>query len=252
MAQRRMISLKVIDTDHFLDMPISARYLYFELSMRADDDGFVSAPKRLQRYIGCSDDDFKILFQKTFIIPFDSGICVIKHWNVNNYIPKDRYTPTIYQLELSSLRKENRQYFLLKNDDKPCIQNVLQTVDTEQNRLEQISIEQQTNSCCSVDNFLVELENLNINQKTALSFIKKFGIEKVKFQLENLQNTKNIKNNGAWLNAALENDYQPAPIFHPVPDPNCPTCNGTGKVSYKVGTTNEIICYPCRCISTKN
>lgn len=110
MAQRRMFSLKVIDTDLFLDMPISARLLYYDLSMRADDDGFVSSPKKIQRMIGCSDDDFKLLIAKQFIIPFESGVCVIKHWRIHNYIRIDRYTETIYKDEKQELIEDDGKY----------------------------------------------------------------------------------------------------------------------------------------------
>jgi hypothetical protein len=110
MAQRRMFSLKVIDTDLFLDMPITARLLYYDLSMRADDDGFVASPKKIQKMIGCSDDDLKILFAKQFAIPFESGVCVIKHWKIHNIIRSDRYTETEYKLEKSMLTEVDNKY----------------------------------------------------------------------------------------------------------------------------------------------
>jgi len=123
-----MFSLKIIDTDMFLDMPISARLLYYDLSMRADDDGFVGSPKKIQRMIGCSDDDMKLLIAKKFIIPFDTGVCVIRHWRIHNYIQPDRYTPTIYRYEKSMiLQDENKSYDL---SDTRCIQNV-SNLDTQ-------------------------------------------------------------------------------------------------------------------------
>lgn len=103
MAERRMFAKSIIDSDMFLDMPLSAQALYFHLSMRADDDGFINNPKRVQRMIGANDDDFKLLIAKQFIIPFDSGIVVIKHWRLHNYIQKDRYKPTIYTEEKAAL-----------------------------------------------------------------------------------------------------------------------------------------------------
>lgn len=127
MAQRRMFSLKIIDTDLFLDMPVSARLLYYDLSMRADDDGFVASPKKIQRMIGASDDDFKLLIAKRFIIPFESGICVIKHWRIHNYIQRDRYNETIYTEEKSQLEEVNGSYELSgpNNMDTKCIQSVI-------------------------------------------------------------------------------------------------------------------------------
>lgn len=117
MAERRMFAKTIIDSDAFLDMPLSAQALYFHLSMRADDDGFINNPKKIQRAIGASDDDCKLLILKKFIIAFESGVIVIKHWKIHNYIQKDRYKPTIYQEEKNELVvKENKAY-------TECIQN---------------------------------------------------------------------------------------------------------------------------------
>ncbi|WP_142959436.1 replisome organizer [Enterococcus faecalis] len=96
MADKRMFSLKIVDSDLFLDMPLSSQCLYFHLSMRADDDGFVNNPKKIIKIIGANEDDLKILIAKGFVIVFDQGIIVITHWKINNYIRKDRYKPTMY------------------------------------------------------------------------------------------------------------------------------------------------------------
>ena len=118
MAERRMFAKTIIDSDAFLDMPLSTQALYFHLSMRADDDGFINNPKKIQRMIGGSDDDLKLLALKRFVIPFESGVCVIKHWRIHNYIQKDRYKPTIYHEEKASLvLKKNNAY-------TQCIQDV--------------------------------------------------------------------------------------------------------------------------------
>ena len=128
MAERRMFAKTIIDSDAFLDMPLSAQALYFHLSMRADDDGFINNPKKIQRMVGASDDDCKLLIMKRFVITFESGVIVIKHWKIHNYIQKDRYKPTIYQEEKQLLaEKENKAY-------TECIQDVY-TADT-QDRLE--------------------------------------------------------------------------------------------------------------------
>lgn len=111
MAEKRMFSKKIIDTDWFMDMPISSQNLYFHLSMRADDDGFVASPKRIMKQIGASEDDYKVLISKKFIIPFDSGVCVITDWRINNYLRSDRYVETIYKEEKQLLRiDENGKY----------------------------------------------------------------------------------------------------------------------------------------------
>ncbi|HFM7009733.1 TPA: hypothetical protein ACG9XD_003061, partial [Enterococcus faecium] len=89
-----MFAKTIIDSDAFLDMPLSTQALYFHLSMRADDDGFINNPKKIQRMVGCGDDDLKLLMVKRFILVFESGVIVIKHWKIHNYIQKDRYKPT--------------------------------------------------------------------------------------------------------------------------------------------------------------
>ena len=106
-----MFTQKIIDSDAFLDMPLSTQALYFHLNMRADDDGFVNNPKRIQRTIGASDDDLKLLLAKRFAIGFESGVLVIKHWRMHNTLRKDRYNPTQYQEELAMLDvKGNNAY----------------------------------------------------------------------------------------------------------------------------------------------
>ena len=111
MAERRMFAKTIIDSDPFLDMPLSTQALYFHLSMRADDDGFINNPKKIQRMIGASDDDLRVLIMKRFILPFESGVVVIKHWRMHNYIRNDRYKETVYQEEKSQLLlKENGSY----------------------------------------------------------------------------------------------------------------------------------------------
>ena len=124
MAERRMFSKTVIDSDSFLDMPMSAQLLYFHLSMRADDDGFLNNPKKIQRMIGASDDDLKLLILKSFLITFDTGVVVIKHWKIHNYIQSDRYKPTIYAEEKSLLSVNKNKAYTLSNNSNNCIQGV--------------------------------------------------------------------------------------------------------------------------------
>lgn len=117
MAERRMFAKTIIDSDAFLDMPLSAQALYFHLSMRADDDGFLNNAKKIMRIINANQNDYDLLIAKAFVIQFDDGICVIKHWRINNYLRSDRYKPTIYQEQKQMLEvKENGRYSL-KNDD---------------------------------------------------------------------------------------------------------------------------------------
>lgn len=118
MAERRMFAKTIVMSDAFLDMPPSTRCLYFGFGMMADDDGFVNSPKSIMRQVGASPDDINILVSKRFIIPFDSGVIAIKHWKVNNYIQKDRYTETQYTEEKASLTVGKKGVYT------ECIHNV--------------------------------------------------------------------------------------------------------------------------------
>ena len=106
MAERRMFAKTIVLSDAFLDMPLSARCLYFTLGMLADDDGFINSPKSIIRQCGASEDDMKLLILKKFVLPFDTGIIVIKHWRINNYLQKDRYNETKYLDEKKTLEIE--------------------------------------------------------------------------------------------------------------------------------------------------
>lgn len=116
MAKRRMFSMEIIDTDNFIEMPRDSRLLYYELCMRADDDGFVSSPKKILKVVDCSDKDLELLIDKNFVIPFSSGVVVIRHWKIHNYIQKDRYKETIYTIE-KSLLKQGENGIYIQNDD---------------------------------------------------------------------------------------------------------------------------------------
>ena len=126
-AERRMFAKTIIDSDEFLDMPLSAQALYFQLSMRADDDGFVNSPKRIQRMIGASEDDMRLLIAKSFVLVFDTGVIVIKHWRINNWIRADRKVATTYTEELEMLTlKENGTYSLESLENSEVQPNVNQ------------------------------------------------------------------------------------------------------------------------------
>ena len=116
MAERRMFAKTIIDSDAFLDMPITARLLYYDLGMRADDDGFVNSPKKIMRMIGASMDDINILIAKKFVIPFDNGVVVIKHWKINNYIQSDRYNETKYTEQKALLTADDKGIYHLNPD----------------------------------------------------------------------------------------------------------------------------------------
>lgn len=131
MRNRRMLSVSVVRSDPFLDMPLTAQALYFQLNMEADDDGMVANPRSVIRLIGSSQDDLDTLVQKKFIITFSDGTLVLKHWRVNNTLPKDRYRPTEYRENMSTLYlKDNGIYTLDSNKGTPCIQPVSTPVNT--------------------------------------------------------------------------------------------------------------------------
>ena len=131
MANRRMFSLDIIDTDKFLDMPATTQALYFHLGMRADDDGFVSSPRRISSYVGCNEDDIKLLIAKGFIIAFESGVIVITDWKINNSIRKDRYNRTKYTDELNILDCENGVYTITDTIGIPNDNQMTYQMDTQ-------------------------------------------------------------------------------------------------------------------------
>ena len=124
MAQRRMFSLAVTDTDAFQDMPTSSQALYFHLGMHGDDDGFVDSPRKIMRAAGCSSDDLKLLATKGFIIPFESGVVVIRDWKINNTLKNDRYHETLYQTEKALLvTNKSGVYEIGTAKDPRCFQS---------------------------------------------------------------------------------------------------------------------------------
>ena len=139
MAQKRMFTMKIVDSDAFLDMPLSSQCLYFHLNMRADDDGFVGNPKKIMRMIGASDDDFKILLAKKFLLIFENNVIVIKHWWMNNTLRKDCYHETSYVDEKKILKiKDNKAYTL--SDDGNSIKNVNEMLTEPQQKVNPVLV----------------------------------------------------------------------------------------------------------------
>lgn len=151
MAERRMMSKKIIDTDNFLDMPQSTQCLYFHLLLRADDDGFIQSPKSIMRITGCKDDDLKLLIAKGFVIGFETGVIVIRHWRIHNYVQSDRYSKSELP-EAKCVELKNKVYEVVEPPINPdntcmdtkCIQNVykmdtqirIDKIREEENRIE--------------------------------------------------------------------------------------------------------------------
>lgn len=154
MAERRMFAKTIIDSDAFLDMPMSARLLYYDLGMRADDDGFINSPKKIMRMIGASNDDVNILIARKFVIPFDSGVVVIKHWRINNYLRNDRYTETKYLEEKSNLEVDRNGSYTAKNNTG--IPVGIPTVSTGKVRLGKVRLGKDINTISCNGNSIIE------------------------------------------------------------------------------------------------
>lgn len=142
MAQKRMFSIKIINSDAFLEMPLTSQLLYFHLAMRADDDGFIGNPKSTLRMVGCNGDDLKILISKRFLLSFNSGVIVIKHWLIHNTIRMDRFNPTVYNKEKNSLFiKENKAYTDNSDKGKPLGNQMVTQV-----KLSKVKLSKKSNS----------------------------------------------------------------------------------------------------------
>lgn len=135
MARKRMFSMKIVDSGSFLDLPLSSQCLYFHLNMRSDDDGFCDNPKQIMKMIGASEDDLRLLLVKKFVLAFESGLIVIKHWRMHNTLQSDRYEETPYKEEKSMLfLDENKAYTF---SETKCFQNV----STVKNSIDKNSID---------------------------------------------------------------------------------------------------------------
>lgn len=193
MAKRRMFSLDIIDTDIFIEMPQSSRLLYYELCMRADDDGFVSSPKKIMKMAGCSEDDFKVLISKQFVIPFNTGIIVIKHWRIHNYIQKDRYKETIYKYEKSLIQLDKNDMYTL------CIQNGYSGKDSLELELKEGKSNYTHTYTCHLkkeekDSFCLDCQKkLVCKNKTSDSFIKIYGMTLEEYSKDKSKNRREVK-----------------------------------------------------------
>ena len=189
MAERRMFTEKITESDTFLDMPLSTQALYFHYCMNADDDGFVKNPKRIQKMLGASEDDSKLLIVKRFVLPFDSGIIVIKHWRMHNLLRKDRYKPSEYIEEKSLLNiKENGAYTFDSNQGIPLMTTKWQPNDNQM--APQYSLGKD-----SIDK--ISIEESNSDEQVTIPSSKKFippTIEEVKSYCEERQNGIDAEN----------------------------------------------------------
>ena len=140
MAQKRMFDKAITNSDNFLELPDSSQILYFHLSMNADDDGFVDNWKSIMRMTGTKEDDLKILITKSYVIPFDTGVIVIRHWRMNNYLRTDRYKETTHKQEKSLLKLGENEEYLLTNSSIG-----IPMVDTDKNRIDKNRIDKNNN-----------------------------------------------------------------------------------------------------------
>lgn len=209
MAEKRMFSQSIIDSDLFLDMPHSTQNLYFHLCMRADDDGFINSPKKIMKIVSVAEDDLKLLIAKQFIIPFDSGIVVIKHWKIHNYIRSDRYHKTVNLKEKNMLKEaENKEYYIGMSTGIP---NDIPLGDLDKNRIDKSSIEE-SNIYSQV------VQYLNSKAKTKY----RDNIESTKrlvkarlnqnFTLEDFKKVIDIKCK-QWLNNDMKKYLRPETLF---------------------------------------
>lgn len=216
MAQRRMFSKKITETDLFLDMPMSSQCLYFHLNMSADDDGFIGNAKTIRRMIGASEDDLKLLLAKEFLFPFDSGVVVVKDWKIHNYIRSDRYNETVYQEEKKQLKQlDNGRYEL-------GIPNVIPTVhqmDT-QVRLgkDRLGKDNTLSSDSTVYPYKEIIEYLNdksdkqykhTTKKTQILIKARFNEG---FEIDDFKSVIDIKSK-EWMNTDMEKFIRPETLF---------------------------------------
>lgn len=187
MAERRMFAKSIVLSDAFLDMPMSARCLYFTLGMLADDDGFVGGAKSIMRQCGASQDDMMLLLQKRFVLGFDSGVIVIKHWRMNNYLQKDRYKPTNYEEEFNRLSIENNGAYT------ECIQNVY----TGKDSIGKYSIDNTISSEQNVHSQVV----ITLPLKSGSKDITEEDVDKYKNLYPKVDVLQELKNMYGWLDS---------------------------------------------------
>lgn len=232
MAERRMMSKKIIDTDNFLDMPQSTQCLYFHLLLRADDDGFIQSPKSIMRITGCKDDDLRLLNAKGFVIGFETGVIVIRHWRIHNYVQSDRYSkselPEAKQVELKNKVYEVVQAPINTDNtymDTKCIQNGYK-MDT-QIRIDKIREEEnRIETLCHVSHDDVDKSHFEIieylNLKTGSKFkpTTKPYIQAIRSRLKEgytVDDFKTVidKKCNEWKGTKLEKYITPKTLFAP-------------------------------------
>lgn len=210
MAEKRMFTQKIIDSDAFLEMPTSAQALYFHLNMRADDDGFVNNPKKITRCVGAAEDDLKLLIVKRFIIAFDSGVIVIKHWRMHNTLKMDRYHPTDYQEEFQMLQlKDKGKVYTERNQNGTTLEpeNRLDKNRVDKIRLEESSTISNEMVCATDVARVIEAWNsLNLTRIVKITpdsqraqwlnkRLRDYGLDNILLAIENVRNSSFLMGN---------------------------------------------------------
>lgn len=181
MAEKRMFAKSIVLSDAFLDMPMSARCLYFTMGMLADDDGFVSAPKSIMRQCGASQDDMAILIQKRYVLAFESGVIVIKHWRINNYLRQDRYSETTYLEEKATLTIDAKGAYT-----ELGIPPGIPSGNPDKNRLDKNRLDKNREE----ESIRARAENVSMTDDEYQKLIDKFGEADTKRLIEILDNYK--------------------------------------------------------------
>lgn len=236
MAERRMMSKSIIKSDTFLDMPATTQNLYFHMLLDADDDGFINAPKSIMRMIGAKDDDMKVLAAKQFVIPFESGVVVIKDWKIHNYIQNDRYKPsTLPERDLLNIQKDKT--YTLKSDVSRMDTECIQTVSIGKDRLGKVRLgkdrigkdrvgKDSIDTLChvshdDVDNSHIEIiEYLNLKTGSKFKPTTKPYVQAIRSRLKEgytVDDFKTVidKKSREWKGTKLEKYLTPKTLFAP-------------------------------------
>lgn len=176
MAERRMFAKTIVLSDAFLDMPLSARCLYFTLGMLADDDGFVNSPKSIMRQCGATEDDMKVLLAKKFVLAFETGVIVIKHWRINNYLRNDRYHETAYLEEKQTLTVDKNGVYSIgiPSEEVVGIPSGTPTVYRGKDSIGKYSIDN-NNNICERNASHNGLSNAEVTQSNSKAIRHKYG-----------------------------------------------------------------------------
>ena len=231
MAERRMMSKSIIKSDTFLDMPATTQNLYFHMLLDADDDGFINAPKSIMRMIGAKDDDMKVLAAKQFVIPFESGVVVIKDWKIHNYIQNDRYKPsTLPERDLLNIQKDKT--YTLKSDVSRMDTECIQTVSIGKDRLGKVRLgkdrigKDSIDTLCHVSHDDVDkshieiIEYLNVKTGSKFKATTKPYIQAIRSRLKEgytVDDFKTVidKKCREWKGTKLEKYLTPKTLFAP-------------------------------------